>query len=341
MHSFLLLLLLQVGWSKEKLALAHAYASTDSIHTSAVIILQHGRVIDQWGDTAQKIDSYSVRKSLLSALYGIYVAEGAIDPNETLEHLGIDDSPDPLTKEEKQARVVDLLRARSGIYHLVDFETKSMASSRPARGSHPPGTFWYYNNWDFNVLGTIFEKKTGKKIGDAFYERIAKPIGMQDFQPSDLFYFGGPASIHRAYHFEITARDLARFGQLYLQHGRWNNQQIVPAAWVDKSSHANEMVSANGVNQGGYEYPWWIDYGGVHFPEVALPGIYSARGNGCHFLFIIPTLDMVVVHRTDNDPPARDAKTITDVANSAVPIALARADFGHLLKLIIDASPSP
>ena len=156
MHSLLLLLLLQTGWSREKLALAHAYASTDSIHTSAVIILQHGRVIDQWGDTAQKIDSYSVRKSLLSALYGIYVAEGAIDPNETLEHLGIDDSPDPLTKEEKQARVVDLLRARSGIYHLVDFETQSMASSRPARGSHPPGTYWYYNHWDFNVLGTIF-----------------------------------------------------------------------------------------------------------------------------------------------------------------------------------------
>src|SRR5580704_15991233 len=101
MHSLLLLLLLQMGWSQEKLALARAYASTDSIHTSAVIILQHGRVIDQWGDTAQKIDSYSVRKSLLSALYGIYVAEGVIDTNETLEQLGIDDSPDPLTKAEK------------------------------------------------------------------------------------------------------------------------------------------------------------------------------------------------------------------------------------------------
>jgi CubicO group peptidase (beta-lactamase class C family) len=101
------------------------------------------------------------------------------------------------------------------------------------------------------------------------------------------------------------------------------------------------MVTANGVNQGGYEYLWWVDYGGVHFPEVSLPGIYSARGNGCHFLFIIPTLDLVVVHRTDNDPPVRDAQTITAIANRAVPLALARADFGHLLKLIIDASPTP
>jgi CubicO group peptidase (beta-lactamase class C family) len=328
------------GWSKEKLAAAQAYANADSIHTSAVMVVQGGEVVDQWGDFDKKIDSYSVRKSLLSALYGIYSAEGVIDINQTLEQLGIDDSPDPLTKEEKQARVVDLLRARSGVYHAVDFETAYMQKSRPPRGSHAPGTFWYYNNWDFNVLGTIFEKKTGLKIGDAFYQRIAKPIGMQDFQPSDLFYFGGPLSIHPAYHFEITARDMARFGLLYLRHGRWNGKQIVPEAWVEKSSHANEMVKSDGADNGGYEYLWWVDYGGVHFPEVSLPGIYSARGNGAHFIFIIPTLDMVIVHRTDNDPPAKDAKTITEVANRALPVGEYRAQFGHLMKLILDAQTS-
>jgi CubicO group peptidase (beta-lactamase class C family) len=201
----------RAGWSSERLAVAHAYADADSIHTSAVMIIQGGKVVDEWGDTDKKIDAYSVRKTLLSALYGIYVAEGVIDLNATLEQLGIDDSPAPLTKEEKQARVVDLLRARSGVYHPVDFETESMMRDRPARGSHIPGTYWYYNNWDFNVLGTIFEKKTRMKIGDAFYRRIAKPIGMQDFKPSDVFYFGGPASIHPTYHFEITARDMARF----------------------------------------------------------------------------------------------------------------------------------
>jgi CubicO group peptidase (beta-lactamase class C family) len=326
----------KAGWSKEKLAAARQYAQTDSIHTSAVMIVQGGEVVDEWGDFDQKLDSYSVRKSLLSALYGIYSSEGVIDTNESLEQLGIDDSPDPLTKEEKQARIVDLLRARSGVYRVVDFETESMAKDEPARGSHAPGTFWYYNNWDFNVLGTIFEKKTKLKIGDAFYERIAKPIGMEDFQASDVFYFGGPLSIHPAYHFEITARDLARFGLLYLRHGRWNGKQIVPEAWVEKSSHASEMVKANGVDRGGYEYLWWVDYGGVHFPEISLPGIYSARGNGAHYIFVIPTLDMVVVHRTDNDPPVRDTKTITEMANRGS-AAENRRQFGHLLKLILDA----
>ena len=165
----------KAGWSKQKLAAPHQYANGDSIHTSAVMILQGGQVVDEWGDIDKKMDVYSVRKTLLSALYGIYSAEGVIDISQTLEQLGINDSPNPLTKEEKQARVVDLLRARSGVYHLVDFETESMTKNRPPRGSHPPGTFWYYNNWDFNVLGTIFEKKTGLKIGEAFYERIAKP----------------------------------------------------------------------------------------------------------------------------------------------------------------------
>ena len=326
----------KAGWSKEKLAAAHEYSNADSIHTSAVMIVRGGEVVDEWGDVDKKIDSYSVRKSLLSALIGIYSSEGVIDINQTLEQLGIDDSPDPLTREEKQARIVDLLRARSGVYHLVDFETASMMKSRPARGSHAPGTFWYYNNWDFNVLGTIFEKKTGLKIGEAFYQRIAKPIGMQDFQPSDVFYFGGPASIHPTYHFEITARDMARFGLLYLRHGRWNKKQIVPEAWVEKSSHASEMVKANGTDIGGYEYLWWVDYGGAHFPEVSMPGIFSARGAGAHYLFIIPTLDLVIVHRTDNDPPVRDAKTIAEIANRGS-ISTDRAEFGHLLKLILDA----
>ena len=79
-----------------------------------------------------------------------------------------------------------------------------------------------------------------------------------------------------------------------------------------------------------------MDYGGVHFPEVSLPGVYSARGNGAHFILIIPTLDMVIVHRTDNDPSVKDAKTITDLTNR-FPVREARTQFGHLVRLILDS----
>jgi CubicO group peptidase (beta-lactamase class C family) len=218
-------------WSAAGLKKARGYSN--SIHSSSVMIIQTGTVIDQWGDVAQKISSYSIRKSLISALYGIYTKEGVIDPNATLAQLGIDDEPDFLTPAERQARVVDLLRARSGIYHLVDFETKAQIETRPARGSHAPGTYWVYNNWDFNALGSILELKTGRPMGETFYDRIAKPIGMQDFHASDVYYLAGPLSVHRAYHFEISARDLARFGLLYLNRGRWRDKQIVPESWVD------------------------------------------------------------------------------------------------------------
>ena len=78
-------------------------------------------------------------------------------------------------------RPCDLLEARSGVYHPALYETPAMAKQRPARGSHEPGTFWYYNNWDFNALGTIYEHATGSGIYDALDRLIARPIGMQDY----------------------------------------------------------------------------------------------------------------------------------------------------------------
>ena len=322
----------KAGWSSERLAAAKAYGET--IHTSAVMIVQGGEVVDQWGDFDKKITSYSVRKSLISALYGIYSAEGVIDLNQTLEQLKIDDFPDPLTRQEKSARIVDILRARSGVYHPVAFESPNQIKFRPVRDSHAPGTFWFYNNWDFNVLGTIFEKKTGKKIGQAFYERVAKPIGMQDFKPEDVFYLGGPESMHPAFLFEITARDLARFGLLYLRQGRWKGKQVVPESWVEKSTHANEMVNFNGTDTGGYEYLWWVEYGGKHFPEATLPGMYSARGAGGHYVLVIPSLDMVIVHRVDNEATVKDLKNVTEQGLRPL---VTNATFGHLVKLILEA----
>ncbi len=315
------------GWSKAKLAEARKYA--DSIHSSAVMIIQNGKVIDEWGDIDKKLNGYSMRKSLV-----IYSAEGKIDVNETLEQAGIDESNDPLTKEERQARIVDLLRARSGVYHEVDFETAGMKKLRPPRGSHAPGTYWYYNNWDFNTLGAIFEKKTGLKIGDAFYQRIAQPIGMQDFRPSDVHYFGGSVSQYPAYQIEITARDLARFGLLYLNHGRWAGKQIVPEGWVEKSTHAAEMVRQNGRDLGGYEYLWWVEYAGVHLGDATLPGMYSARGATGHYLLVVPSKNLIIVHRTDTNPPVWDAKTVSDLANHSV---VSGEQFSRLVKMILEA----
>jgi len=122
--------------------------------------LYDGAVVAHWGDIETRYMCHSIRKSFLSALYGVHVAKGNIDLDETMGELGIDDKP-PLTQLEKQASVRDLLKARSGVYHPAAYETEAMKKARPKRGSHVPGTFYYYNNWDFNTLGAIFEKQTG------------------------------------------------------------------------------------------------------------------------------------------------------------------------------------
>src|SRR6201997_2830899 len=175
------------------------------------MVIHRGAVVAEWGVTAAKTPLASVRKSLLSALIGNAVARGEIDLKKTIGELGIDDNEPSLSPEEKTATVRQLLEARSGVYHAALFETASMAAQRPPRHSHPPGTFWYYNNWDFNTLGTIYVHATGTGIFQALDQKIAKPIGMQEYQPGDGEYFRGAASEHPAYPIRKSARDLARF----------------------------------------------------------------------------------------------------------------------------------
>ncbi len=199
------------------------------------MIVTRGQVVAAWGDVSKTYHTHSTRKSFMSALYGIYSAEGRIDTSLTLGKLDIREKGTELTAQEKQATILDLLRARSGVYLPAAGEVEAMRDARPPRGSHAPGTFWYYNNWDFNVLGTVFRQLTGDDIFEALKTRIADPIGMQDFDIRQASYEFEPVSMHPGYWFRISARDFARFGHLYLRGGRWNDRQIVPKAWVEDS----------------------------------------------------------------------------------------------------------
>jgi CubicO group peptidase (beta-lactamase class C family) len=283
----------ELGWSDAGLEEAQFFS--DKIRSSAVVIVQHGKVVAEWGNTTKPMQLASIRKSLLSALIGIAVSDHLIKLDSTLGELGIDDNPPSLTETEKSATVRELLEARSGVYHAALYETPEMAKMRPPRGSHPPGTFWYYNNWDFNALGTIYERTTGTGIFEAFDQKIAKPIGMQDYRPEDDSYVRGEASVHPAYAIRMSARDLARFALLYLKKGNWAGRQIVPQEWVQDSTRSYS-TAASGV---GYGYLWWIG-----FPTVTLPeGSFLAEGAGGQYALVVPALDLVVVHRIDRDRP--------------------------------------
>lgn len=309
----------QLGWSSKKLTEARAFA--DHLNSAAVMIVHRGRVVDAWGDIERNYLCHSMRKSLMSALFGIYVEEGKIDTSMTLAELDIDDYT-PLTSAEKQATVADLLKARSGVYIPAAGEALSMKESRPERGSHAPDTFWYYNNWDFNALGTIFDQESGEEnIYQAFKQRIADPIGMQDFSTEMLSYDYEPQSKHPYYGFLMSTRDLARFGLLFARNGRWEGEQIIPESWVKESTSSYSDTGPSG----GYGYMWWVAANGSHLPNVTVPdGSFSARGYRGHYMLIIPEWDLVIVHRFN---------TFT------VGGQVSDSEFGYLVRLILAAGP--
>ena len=189
-------------------------------------------------------------------LFGIYVERGIIDIDMTMEELRIDDISPQLTAAEKGATVRDLLLSRSGVYHEAGGEAQSMIDARPVRGSHLPGSFFYYNNWDFNALGTIFEQVTGEDVFDACYKVIALPIGMEDFSPDDCTYQYEPLkSRHPSYFFRMSTRDMARFGLLYQRYGTWNGRQIVPEEWIIEST---SIYPGSNNSSDPYGYLWRI-----------------------------------------------------------------------------------
>jgi CubicO group peptidase (beta-lactamase class C family) len=266
---------------------------------TAIMVAQN--VVATSGDIARKVNVRSVRKSLLSALFGIAVERGQIDIDKTLGQLGVDDTAPSLTPEEKQATVRQLLMSRSGVYHPAAYETREQKLARPARGAHPPGTFWYYNNWDFNTLGAIYEKATGENVFRGFERLISRPIGMEDFTAYEGIFIGDSSSLYPAYVFSMSARDLARFGLLFHNMGRWNGLKIVPSRWVAESTRA---YSGTDRKDREYGYLWWILEANVWGERAIL-----ASGYGGQLIAILPEKRLVVVEVVELDGNSNGVRT--------------------------------
>ncbi len=365
----------EMGWSSECLQLAKILSN--EIGSAAVLVVTGGKIVAAWGETTQRFSCHSMRKSLLSSLIGISVSEGQIDLSHTVADFKLDDNEPNLMAKEKEATVADMLKARSGIYHPSNCQLNTQL---PERGSHEHGTFWFYNNWDFNALGTIFELATQQSIFTAFNQRIATPLRMEDFEVENIYYrfrisadmmywfevpmhefkqqgplflrrdswqdvkgiqihslddfpdqscyyVGGPASIHPCYWFRMSARDLARFGWLFLCNGAWEGKQIIPERWVEEGTtvYSNTAIYSNTWSGSGFGYMWWIAVDGNMFPGITLPdGSYAALGSSGHCVVVIPALDTVIVHRMNTDNPGARGD-------------LSRAKLAPLLRAILDA----
>ncbi|MDY0174250.1 MAG: serine hydrolase [Bacteroidales bacterium] len=292
------------GYSSEKFAALKAEIEKKYSTTHLMIVVE-GKVVFSMGDLSHNARIASCRKSLLSMLYGKYVEDGTINLDATLKDLNIDDN-DGLLDIEKKAKVRHLIAARSGVFHPAS-NTGDDSKHAPKRGSVEPGTYFLYNNWDFNCAGGVFEQLVGMDIYSAFYQDIASLIGMQDYKLANQKKTGDlTLSKYPAYHFWISTRDMARVGYLMLREGEWNGKQIISKDWVKATTSVvtprSEMNPASRhTREFDYGYLWWIfnkEYTGYD-PNVYKDG-YTATGLGGQYITVLPHLDMVIAHKDVN-----------------------------------------
>ncbi|PRD43607.1 amide hydrolase [Phyllobacterium phragmitis] len=316
------------GWSSVKLA--EMETRLYPMATTSMMVVQGGEVVYRYGNLSDVSYLASARKSILSMLFGRYVAEGKIDLDMTIGEIGIGED-DGLLPLEKTAKVKDLLTSSSGVYHAAG--SPGGNENTPERGKTNPGSVFLYNNWDFNVLGAIFEKRTGKTVFQALKEDLAEPLGFEDFDFDRQRMMGYEnQSRYLAYHLFLSARDMARLGQLMLQGGKWDGKTIVPENWIAESTKMRFTPEQTKSKEGlGYAYLWWIPTSS----DPAFKGSYLMNGNFGQFVLCLPAIDTVIVHRravTDEFSVARNlGKTTYE------PAKVAASDFLKIAESVVAA----
>jgi CubicO group peptidase (beta-lactamase class C family) len=217
--------------------------------------------------------SWSVAKSFLSALFGIAVHEGHI---RSLDQAVTDYVPALKGTGYDGVRIKDVLQMSSGVRFNEDYMDFDSDINRFGRNfalggsfddfagtlvkEREPGTFLHYVSIDTHVLGMVLRSATGRPIGDYMEQKLWSKL-----QPeSSLHYIidntGEPMVLGGM---NMRTRDFARLGLLYLKHGRWNDEQIVPAEWVEASRtpdapHLQPGQRDSAAMTLGYGYQWWI-----------------------------------------------------------------------------------
>jgi CubicO group peptidase (beta-lactamase class C family) len=287
----------------------------------AVLIERAGRLIyeayfdgfdQRWGQPLGRVsmtvttlhDLRSVTKSVVSALTGIAVGDGAIGLDRPLVSW-FPEYPELNTAERRRVTLAHVLAMTSGFKwnEEIPYTDPQNDEIRMTRDAEPlryalappfvtdPGAEFNYNGGLTQVMGAVIERATKTPIEEYARTRLFQPLGITDFEwLGDLAGMPSAASGLR-----LRARDLAKLGSLYLHGGRWNETQVLPEEWVARSTRRQfAFRPRTGVDAGGqfgYSYFWWYNC----YPTAA--GLIEARtavGNGQQRIFVLPGLDMVV-----------------------------------------------
>ena len=270
-----------------------ADTSVDAMHS--FMLVRHGHVVAEgwWGpyDAQTPHVLYSLSKSFTSTAVGLAIAEGKLSLDDEVLKFFPDDAPQQPSANLRAMRVRDLLRMNTGHQTEPSFINAADSTMRDATWvkrtlAHPvpfkPGTHFLYNSAATYMASAIVQKVTGQTVLDYLRPRLFAPLGIE--RPT---WVASPQGISAgAYGLSVRTEDIARLGQLYLQKGRWNGRQLLPAAWVEE---ATARQTSNGSSprsdwDQGYGYQFWRSRHNTY------------RGDGAfgQYMMVIPEYDAVV-----------------------------------------------
>lgn len=284
-------------YHKDLKSIAYLVIKNDSI--------LYERYYDGYG-VDSKSNSFSGVKSIVSALMGIAIQEGAI---KSLDQKVIDFIPDLKGPYAKEVTVGDLSSMASGQEWSEDYynpfsvtsasyfvkDLDALILDQPI--NKKPGQSFHYQSGTTQLLGMVIKKATGKTLSNYLTEKLWQPTGAEQFALWQLD--SSEKAMEKVFCCLATnARDFARFGKLYKNHGRWNGKQLLDSTFVALSTKARFDESPQ------YGYGWWLDI----FQEKS---VFMMRGHLGQYILVVPEEDLIVVrlgHLKDKEK-AVDGKT--------------------------------
>jgi len=258
----------------------------DSLHS--FMLVRHGHIVAEgwWSpyDAQSRHSLYSLSKSFTSTAVGLAIAEGKLSLSDQVLKFFPEDSPPNPSNNLKQMRIRDLLRMSTG--HQIEPRRTAEEPWAKTFLAQPvpfkPGTHFLYNTSATYMASAIVQKATGMTVLDYLRPRLFDPLGIErptwDTSPQGISTGGFGLS--------IRTEDIARFGQLYLQQGKWEGKQLVPEAWI---AEATARQTSNGSRPDsdwdqGYGYQFWR----------CRHGAYRGDGAFGQFCIVMPEQDAVI-----------------------------------------------
>jgi CubicO group peptidase (beta-lactamase class C family) len=257
------------------------------------MMLRHGKVIAEgwWAPYAPDLrhTMYSMSKSFASTAVGFAVAEGKLSVEDKVVSFFPDDLPEKVSENLAALRIKDLLTMSVGnekepTQPVVKSENWVRTFlAQPI--THQPGTVFMYNSAATYMCSAIVQKVTGQKIID-YLKPLFEPLGITGMTWEEC-----PRGINTGgWGLSIRTEDMAKFGQLYLQKGKWQGRQILPEAWIEEatSKHIQQTKSVK-PGRAAEENDWMQGYG-YQFWRCRFGAV---RGDGAfgQFTIMLPAQD--------------------------------------------------